>query len=445
MLRNTANQKWRVFAFYRATNLPYTGGASSITAKLSLDYANTQATTDVNPTEVEDGYYYFNLEQAETDAHNIEIYPESSTSGVQVIGIPGSYVTNREVEILAKLNTGLKNVLSLNLVLDGDSNTSGSFGTPYQSNLTSRLNALGYLLTINNVAVSGYKYKNVIAHYNSLVKPLFDPNKENVYVVNAGNNDFYITDGLSYTRTIYGATVVSCAIDSLETVQAYVLQLVSLAKADGWKIKLATVPVRPPQFTDYRTWMPDRRNLNNWLRAECVPRGLLEGVALGDWASDPNLEYKPHAPGDVDPIYDDLIFRYNGQQFPSLYYSTAYYLGDLTHLNATGAAAVTTLDAAAISSLLQQPTNETLLKKLNALKGPGDKSWSITVKTGSGIIIPQCACWVATDEDGDNVITDKEYTNNLGVVEFLLDPGTYYLFRQKTGYTFDNPKEFTVV
>lgn len=93
MLRNTADQRWRVFAFYRATNIPYTGGAASITGKLSLDYANTQATADVNPTEIEDGYYYFNLEQAETDAHNIEIYPESSTSGVQVIGIPGSYVT----------------------------------------------------------------------------------------------------------------------------------------------------------------------------------------------------------------------------------------------------------------------------------------------------------------------------------------------------------------
>jgi hypothetical protein len=89
MLKNTAGQKWRVFAFNRTTNVPVTGDGPNITAKLSMDYGSRTATSDVNPTEAEDGYYYFEMAQAETNpAHIVEIFPESSTANVQVIGVP---------------------------------------------------------------------------------------------------------------------------------------------------------------------------------------------------------------------------------------------------------------------------------------------------------------------------------------------------------------------
>jgi len=88
MKKNTAGQKWRVFAFTRSTGAPDTGGAAAITAKLSKDYGAAVALTDTTPTETEDGYYLFDLTQAETNADDFDLYPESTTSGVQVIACP---------------------------------------------------------------------------------------------------------------------------------------------------------------------------------------------------------------------------------------------------------------------------------------------------------------------------------------------------------------------
>lgn len=93
MIRNQAYQRWRVFAFNATTNVPVLGDAANITAKISKDYAGPAALNDVNPVETEDGYYLFDLLQAETNARNLALYPESSTPNVQVIGVPWSYVT----------------------------------------------------------------------------------------------------------------------------------------------------------------------------------------------------------------------------------------------------------------------------------------------------------------------------------------------------------------
>lgn len=90
MFKNVAGQSYRVFAFNRLTNEPVTGAAASITAKLAKDFASPVASSDVNPTEVEDGYYLFALSQAETNCDDLAIYPEHSSSGITVIGCPAS-------------------------------------------------------------------------------------------------------------------------------------------------------------------------------------------------------------------------------------------------------------------------------------------------------------------------------------------------------------------
>ena len=93
MQKNTASQKFVVFAFNRTTNVPLTGDAANITANLQKDFGTSTATNDVNPTELEDGFYSFDATQAETNADTLVVYPASVTSDIQVIAVPGVIYT----------------------------------------------------------------------------------------------------------------------------------------------------------------------------------------------------------------------------------------------------------------------------------------------------------------------------------------------------------------
>lgn len=93
MLKNTENQKWIVFAFDATTGLAKTGDAAQITANLRKDYGDAAAITDTTPTELEDGYYAFDLSQAETNADHLLLCPASSTANIVVIGCPAVIFT----------------------------------------------------------------------------------------------------------------------------------------------------------------------------------------------------------------------------------------------------------------------------------------------------------------------------------------------------------------
>lgn len=94
--KNVASQKWVVFAFDDTDNSAKTGDAGNITANLRIDGAAANAVDDTNPTELEDGYYIFDLTQAETNGDYILICPASSTADIQVIGVPGAVWTTAE-------------------------------------------------------------------------------------------------------------------------------------------------------------------------------------------------------------------------------------------------------------------------------------------------------------------------------------------------------------
>jgi hypothetical protein len=81
---------------------------------------------------------------------------------------------------------------------------------------------------------------------------------------------------------------------------------------------------------------------------------------------------------------------------------------------------------------------------IDSTQGPGATEYSVLVNDGAGNPIPLCKCWVTSDEAGEVEVSDDLYTNILGEVTFKLDSGTYYLFMEKTGYTFSNPTEITV-
>lgn len=94
MQKNVASQKWVVFAFNETDNTAKTGDAAQITAEISADgAAGGGDITDTNPTELEDGYYVFDITQGESNADLLLILPESSTANIQVIGVPGSIYT----------------------------------------------------------------------------------------------------------------------------------------------------------------------------------------------------------------------------------------------------------------------------------------------------------------------------------------------------------------
>ena len=76
MLKNTSGQKWIVFAFDRTDNTPKTGDAANITANLRGDGGSADAVDDTNPAELEDGFYIFDITQAETNYDYILICPQ---------------------------------------------------------------------------------------------------------------------------------------------------------------------------------------------------------------------------------------------------------------------------------------------------------------------------------------------------------------------------------
>jgi hypothetical protein len=85
----TVPAKVRVFAFNATTGYPEIGGQLKITAKWAKDYGALEPLADVNPVEAENGYYYFDLSASERDVTTIgELFAESSTNNVQVIGLP---------------------------------------------------------------------------------------------------------------------------------------------------------------------------------------------------------------------------------------------------------------------------------------------------------------------------------------------------------------------
>ncbi|KKL92801.1 hypothetical protein LCGC14_1881040, partial [marine sediment metagenome] len=106
MQKNVASQKWVVFAFNERDNTAKTGDAAQITAEISADGAAGGGNiTDTNPTELEDGYYAFDITQGESNADLLLILPESSTGNIQVIGVPGAvYTTAPAINTLAIAN-----------------------------------------------------------------------------------------------------------------------------------------------------------------------------------------------------------------------------------------------------------------------------------------------------------------------------------------------------
>jgi hypothetical protein len=122
MLKNTAGQRLVVLAWDINTQTPKTGDAANITAKLSKDGGTYTATSDTNPTELEQGRYAFDLTQAETNCDRWHLIPVSATANVFVSCEESSYTTTVEAGDLASID----NQLSIITAISGGSVTVSS-------------------------------------------------------------------------------------------------------------------------------------------------------------------------------------------------------------------------------------------------------------------------------------------------------------------------------
>lgn len=84
IIRNTAGQGLYIYAHDIANDEPETGDAANITATISLDGAAPGPLTDVNPTEIAGGVYWFGLTQAEANAAALALVATSTTADVQI-------------------------------------------------------------------------------------------------------------------------------------------------------------------------------------------------------------------------------------------------------------------------------------------------------------------------------------------------------------------------
>jgi hypothetical protein len=186
--------KVRVFAFSQGTGLPVPGIAATITAKWARDYGALNPLADTNPTEAEDGYYYFDLSINERNLTTIgEIFPKSSTSGIRVIGVP-SFVTPKPwIEVPAKVRVFAYNVLTGEPEVGGQLKITAKWAKDYESAQP--------LTDINPVEVEGeegYYYFDLTNDERDveIIGEIFaESETNNVHVV--GLPEFFILDPTS--------------------------------------------------------------------------------------------------------------------------------------------------------------------------------------------------------------------------------------------------------
>jgi len=99
-------------------------------------------------------------------------------------------------------------------------------------------------------------------------------------------------------------------------------------------------------------------------------------------------------------------------------------------------------NAAAIADL---PTNAELTAALAADEpvGSGSSSKTLTIEAPVGTPKDGVVVWISTDIGGSNVVASG-VTDAFGHVTFMLDPGTYFAWKQLAGVNFTNPESFVV-
>ena len=76
--------------------------------------------------------------------------------------------------------------------------------------------------------------------------------------------------------------------------------------------------------------------------------------------------------------------------------------------------------------------------------GSGALVTTIVVNDNQGAPLDGVECWVTSDISGRNVVAGTLTTDTFGQVQFFLDPGEFFIWRQRSGFNFVNPTAITV-
>lgn len=98
----------------------------------------------------------------------------------------------------------------------------------------------------------------------------------------------------------------------------------------------------------------------------------------------------------------------------------------------------------ACSSLREALYLDSPVSEAGTPMGAGSVETAVTITTSGSSPVAECDVWVTSDESGETVVAGTLRTDVNGVVTFWLDPGDYWVWRQKAGVNFTNPQTLTV-
>lgn len=228
--KNIASQKWLVFAFDTTTGAAKLGGAANITANLRKDWAAAVATNDLNPTELEDGYYTFDLLQAETNADVLAIFPQSATTNIQVIGVPAVVLASPANSTVLAISAGglasadLKQILAttppatnLAAQYDGSTGLSGDLFPSTQAQVGNLAIGSAAISTVaeSSVLTTGALVSGTVVNTETL------DSVEHRHSDTAGTLDLYYQFDVTSTGVPVGATIVGRVSGNNDTLNIF--------------------------------------------------------------------------------------------------------------------------------------------------------------------------------------------------------------------------------
>lgn len=165
--KNTTGQKMMFFARDMATGLPKTGDAANITARVSIDGGVVHALVDTSASEVNattaQGWYKFDVSQAETNGNMLLFTAGSSTSDVNLAGclvITRAYTVdaNGHIESVVKAASDDANLADTTDVVDAVET-----GLDNQGYTAVRAAYLDYLATLITTGVTlGWQFTTTV-------------------------------------------------------------------------------------------------------------------------------------------------------------------------------------------------------------------------------------------------------------------------------------------